>query len=267
MLKLIYTPCILNDTFFYKGVYMSNSRLIVLCFFLFLQNMLTAANPAPHIIEFFFKPKIQDSALTTPAHTQESLNQFLSTPGKMNRALLRKQLESSHIIQGIYVLYSGLVTHSDANGQVTFPRRQVEETVTLVVTNGIVPVFLFGNTIHHLEVRENAPADFYTLTRTHDEKSKQSTWNVTKIQPPAKNKIPDQAIIIIAKPKQIDMMEGISITGSSANFILPDVYVKGEITLPTNVLSLLKYNKFFSPVLKSFVYTPDRYASQIINSL
>ena len=244
---------------------MVNNRFIVLCFFLSLQSLLHSDTPAPHIITFFFKPELH--RIGANSSTNGSNSSAHALPNSMQHAQLA-QSPSAELVQGIWVvLNKGLVTFSDANGEVIFPRQQISEVVTVVVTNGIVPIFLSASTVYHNQLRENAPAAFYTYTRNHNQKTGKSTWIVQRIHPPAQNRIPDDAIVIIAKPEQIDIIEGVSETGDSANFILPHMYVKEKVTTPINVLSLLKYNKFFAPVYKSFAYAPGRYATLIANSL
>ena len=222
-----------------------------------------------NLLTFFFEPiskknMLPDSTDITPEQ-RAHFTQFLTTPAKINHAILHGH--SSLLVAGIYVLYMGLLTHSDVNGEVLFPRKQSDDTILMVITNGIVPVFLSGATIHHHEVRETADAAFYTFTRNYTKKTDKHTWLVTKIAPPTKKRIPDNAVVIIAKPEQIDIIEGELETGDSANFVLPDVYVTTEITTPINVLSILKYNKFFAPVYKSFAYAPGRYATMLANTL
>lgn len=218
---------------------------------------------APHIVTFFFKPALVQFCDSTACH--ETLNHLVTIPGHINRTILNQKLLSP-LISGIYVTYAGLITCSDFNGQVSFPIQQINDTFTLVVTDAIKPVLLFGNTVNHLEFVENNPAQIYRFTRTHGiDKQTPTLWNVRKIERPVNNRLPENAIVIVAHPSHIVIIEGTSHADEGPNIILPHIYVTDTMTLSTNALQFLKVVKFFAPVIKTFGYARERYADIIVN--
>jgi hypothetical protein len=240
------------------------SRFLIITYFLVASHSFSlSAQPeaqAPHILTFFFKPLL---AQKTQAISPEFYNKFLKTPGNISRAFIT-QWVIAPLVYGIFVTYRGLVTHSDFNGQISFPLRQEPETVTMVVTGGIKPVLLFSNTVHHLELVEDFPADFYQFSRRKDELHKTVLWDVRKIKP-KNRRIPDDALVVIAPPSQIVVIEGKFSADQSPNFILPNIYVSDAITMSSDALQFLKVAKFFEPVHKAFGYAPDRYATIMTN--
>lgn len=215
--------------------------------------------PAPHMLTFFFKP------LTTPktkAINPEAYQRFLKTPGNISRAFITQEIIAP-LVYGIFVTYRGLVAHSDFNGQVSFPLRTDPETLTLVITENIKPILLFSNTVHHLEVAEDTPTAFYQYTRTKNDKN--ITWEVKKTPAPKKNRIPDDALVIVAQPTDIMIIEGKFIADQSPHYILPTIYVSNSMALDTNAFQFLKVAKFFEPVHKAFARAPDRYATIMTN--
>jgi len=200
--------------------------------------------PTPYVITFFFKP---------PCHNEDILQNIFETPCR----LLQERIQQN-LIQGIYVLYRGLATTSDFNGQISFPQRFPTGTFTVIITDGIYPVFLFGNTVHHLEIAEDHPLEVYQYTL------EKPLWKISKQSLPDRH-IPPDALIIFAKPDQVKLLETDLPLEQGPNIFLPPVYVTDKITLSENALQFLKISKFFTPVLKVFSYANKRYASIITN--
>lgn len=223
---------------------MITMRICILACFMAALQTTASANPdggkLGAILTFFFKPTLkQESQDFSPTFSR---------------------------IHGIYVIYHGMVTHSDFNGQVIFPLQQMSDTLQVIVTNAIRPVLLFGNTVHHLELEADHPAAFYTYHRTVDEEEKTYRWEIKKNQTPPKKHIPDDALVIIAKPSDIIMHEGLFITEKSANVILPPLSVVDTLLTTDLAFQFLKVAKFFEPVHKAWSFAPDRYATLITNA-
>jgi hypothetical protein len=119
--------------------------------------------PAKTLITFFIKPYEEDLS----SKQQLDFEDTMAQPARISRFMLKKSLKNTSY-QGIYATYAGLVTYSDANGQITFPRRQTNDDVTLVITPRLQPRVIHGNTVQRLFLREGFPAVFYNLQRTVD---------------------------------------------------------------------------------------------------
>ena len=232
--------------------------LIINCCVNTLASQVIQTRPIePHIITFFVQP-YQEQAI----RPREKVQIITETPGKLNRTILKKQLQSTRN-QGLYATYFGLVTHSDANGQITFPRKHFKNEVTFVITQRIKPVMLYGNTVHHFDMSTSMPADFYRLELKEDVSKKIFYWDTKKIDAPTNRHVPVSAIILFAKPEHVIIYQGKTVTDASENFVLPTVYVKPTITTGINALSFLKISKYFRPVKFVYNYTPERYATMI----
>lgn len=211
----------------------------------------------PHIITLFFKPALKQYCEGPACELLENLH----IPGQINRIILSQNV-MAQIISGIYVTYAGFVTHSDYNGQVSFPLKYAHDNYTLIVTESIKPVLLFSNTVHHLEFAEETPAVMYSFTR--EKQNKKSVWVVKKVAI-TDHKIPDTALIIFSQPSHIIIAEGIFSADEGPNVILPHIYVTDNTPLSVNALQFVKLAKFFAPVTKAFGYARERYADIIAN--
>jgi hypothetical protein len=213
----------------------------------------------PYSITFFFRPA---STIEGQKPSADELGSLFSTPGGTARMMLEYYTRSP-LIQGIYVTYTGLVTASDINGQVSFPQRHTSNTVTIVVTQALRPVIIYANTVDHMQAKEGYDAAFYQCTRKKDPELNKMVWDVQKTANPPKNIIPGEALVILARPEQILIREGKTITNNDPNYFLPHVYVKESITSSENAIQFVRSAKFFAPVLKIFSYANDRYASMM----
>jgi hypothetical protein len=74
---------------------------------------------------------------------------------------------------------------------------------------------------------------------------------VTKVEMPANREIPIDAVVLIARPDQAFIKEGVFPTIKTPNFVLPPVYVQPNLTPGINALHFLKINRYFAPI--SFV--------------
>jgi len=211
----------------------------------------------PHIITLFFKPALKQYCQGPACELLGNLH----IPGQINRIILSQNI-MAQIISGIYVSYAGFVTHSDYNGQVSFPLKYAHDNFTIIVTESIKPVLLFSNTVHHLEFAENTPAVMYSFTE--EKRDKKAVWVVKKVAI-TDHKIPDNALIIFSQPSHIIIAEGIFKADEGPNVILPHIYVAENTPLSVNALQFVKLAKFFAPVVKAFGYAPERYADIIAN--
>lgn len=219
------------------------------------------------VISLFFRP-------LTPSIAQQlaekDVEELLGEEAKTKEAPVSpKELEDEFtaptpFLHGIYVSYQGTVATSDYNGQVLFPNHQTKPSLTVVITDSLTPIIIFSNTVQHMKVREGHDAIFYEVTRERDPKLKKFVWDIHMIPTPANGRIPDDALVIIAKPSQIVMLEGKIVTEQDVNLLLPPVYIRTTITPTDNALQFMKMAKFFAPIEKQTSYASDRYATMLI---
>jgi hypothetical protein len=193
--------------------------------------------------------------------TSEQLSGILRQPGKLGaRVLLSAQ--AIERTQGIVGTYNGFVSFSDQNGQITFPRMQTKDTVSILITERITPVIMFGNTIHHWQRDPAAPADLYTLSRITNTQTKKLEWLIEKMQLPANDRIELDTLVLLGKPSAFYLPVGTIPTEANPNLLLPPVYVKKNINSTIPALWLIKVRQFFKPVAKEFKKVTDTYYSE-----
>jgi hypothetical protein len=218
---------------------------------LFLGCSVTAAP----VIVFYFNeyPATKERA--------EEVSHTLSKPHGLAERLLEGL--SNHPVAGVFSTYFGFLQVSNKNGQTTFPRKRSNPNLKIVVTNRVAPIMMFSNTISHWEIEKGTPAQVYNVSLKQDDETKLSYWNVKKTETPANNQIsPLDSIIIIARPSDFYMPEGITLAKKDANLILPDMYIKHDINTTRNALYLLNLTSFFRPV--DMLYKVDKKAVDIM---
>lgn len=166
---------------------------------------------------------------------------------------------------GIFSTYAGYLGVSRFDGKTVFPLQHSKPFISLVVTNKIIPVLIAGNTIDHWEIPTGTEASFYTIERKHDAQTDQLFWQTQTMERPADNIIPREALIIIAKPHNIDVQTGISLTSEGPHFFLPDVHAKKGVELIKNSLYMLNLSHFFSPVKIHHQFSPTLHIQKVVN--
>jgi hypothetical protein len=154
-----------------------------------------------------------------------------------------------HVTSGIFSSYFGFLNVSDQNGQTVFPRKQSKPVLEIIITNKITPIMMYQSTVSHWELVPGAPAEMYHAEQQEDPDTKLTFWNIEKVPLPADNHIPLQdALIIIAKPQNIMVPTGITLSEPSANLILPDMYIKKSIETARNAIYVLNLSFLFRPI-------------------
>lgn len=225
--------------------------------------LLTATHTTHGIITFFLKP-YPYPANADADNTQEIIKSIRNT-GSMALQKFKNFIENSHLNVGILATYSGYLAVSDFNGQITFPHKLEEPNLRLLVTNRLVPIIMFANTIHHWEIEPEVPAEMYSIERKENEETKLLYWEVAKIPLPEDRRIPLDTIIIIAKPKYVYVPLGATLTNTNPQLILPNIYIKKGITRLGNALYTLNIRHFFGPVRFSYKKEAASYQQQIAN--
>lgn len=186
-------------------------------------------------------------------HAQAVVNK-LNKPGKIAQ-YKTKQISNQPTVAGIFSTYAGYLTASSYNGQITFPRKHDKPLLYLVITPIITPIIMFANTIHHWQLEPTIPAALFTCERKNDETTGLAFWEVKQLAQPENNIIPLQALVLIAKPQNFYVPEGVTVTHETENLLLPDVYVKKGINKLKNALYILDLSHFFSP--EQFLYKKE----------
>jgi len=163
----------------------------------------------------------------------------------------------------VFSTYAGYLSMSNTNGQIVFPRKVINNAINLLVTNKISPVFMFGSTIAFWEIQD-PNAKMYYLERSQDKTTKLFFWETKEKPLPKSNRTPVQTIVILADPKEIYVPIGATLTRSSANLLLPDIYVRKNIDNLANILFVLNIKPFFSKTNQIFKEIPLGYESLVI---
>jgi hypothetical protein len=198
------------------------------------------------IISVFFRPLPDAKKITSK----------LKNPGKIAKHTINGIVQHNPV-EGVCVLYAGFITYSDHNGEVRFPRKQISSTVTLIVTQEITPISLFGNTIDHWEVTPRKKSQFYLCTQEQDDENT-IFWNKEPIEAPSNNTIPLSSLVIIAKPSNIIIPSGKTPVTESANLVLPTIYVKKGINIASHSSYILTFRHLFRSVTSQSKEEPLR---------
>lgn len=236
-------------------------KLLPLCYLLILLPVVTFSQiaPTPHIISFFMVPCATNKACAQK-FPHEKLGDIAGSHTKIARQIIKGHLVSP-LVQGIYVAYLGYITYTDYNGQIMLPNKEAGDELTVVVTSQIYPVLIQENTVHHFEIPEEVEAQYYKYKLTHNQNTGKWFWNIEELNRPGSSRIPNHALIVLAKPKDIEINTGVfETTIGGPHFILPDMYVHTGIDTPFCVLKFLKVNRFFEPLAIEKKYYEKGYA-------
>lgn len=167
-------------------------------------------------------------------------------------------------VSGIFSSYFGFLNASDVNGQTVFPRKQSKSVFEIIVTNKITPIMMFQATVSHWELVPGVPAAMYHAEQKEDPDTKLTFWDIQKVPVPQDNRIPlQESLIIIAKPQNIIIPTGITLTEPSANLMLPDMYVRQSIQTARNALYILNISFLFRPIDLLYKKEKTRYETLI----
>ncbi|MDR3645956.1 MAG: hypothetical protein P4L22_00260 [Candidatus Babeliales bacterium] len=229
---------------------------------LLMQSLLQAQDAlqnvgATNIISFFLKEYPEKAGINNVDNTIKECN------------ILKNHFQTicqSHNIShnfAIFSTYAGYLSMSNTNGQISFPRKVINNSINLLVTNKVNPVFMFGSTIAFWEIQD-PNAKMYFLERSQDKETKLFFWETKEKPLPKSNRVPVQTIILFADPKEIYVPVGATITRSSANLLLPDIYVRKNMNNLANILFVLNIKPFFSKTNQIFKEIPIGYESLVV---
>jgi hypothetical protein len=191
----------------------------------------------------------------------EKIAQKLKNPGKIARQTINGILRHN-FVAGIFSTYAGYIDITDINGQTFYPRKYNAPLLHLVITEKIIPVTRFNNTIDHWEIIPGTHAAFFKMEKKQDMQTGLFFWDVHPEEKPANNIIPLDSLTLIADPEAIYVPIGITITDDTANFLLPPLYVKKQLDITHNALYMLHISHLFSPSRILFTKEEKRYIIQ-----
>ena len=169
--------------------------------------------------------------------------------------------KNKNIASGIVATSSGYMNISDKNGQISFPRGSQKNSIRIVVTKNVEPIFLNKGTLRHWNV--TGPAQTYVYSRKQDKETKLYFWTAKKDTLPKDKKIPLHTMVILTSPEKIYIPEGITKTNKDTQLYLPDIYVKDGIESIEDALVSGRIRQYFSPILKLHATMPKGYLTLI----
>lgn len=223
-----------------------------------------AVNSIDHIITFFIRsyPVEEETPQLHPKEAADKLQQNLAMPGKLAYKIAKAAFPD--IKTGVLVTYQGYLVATSLLGQITLPRMTQQPSLKVLVTEKIDPIMMIGNTVHHWEIVPNVSAQMYSLEREEDPETKLAYWRYKEISLPENRIIPLNTIVILAKPKNIVIPNGITVSTNDQQWILPNIYVKKTMNSVEPALAALRVRQFFGPIIVVRKKVTDTdYATQI----
>lgn len=199
---------------------------------------------ADHIINFFVYPypDVQD------------LHERLKHPSNIDKHHINGLLK--HVSgAGIFSTYAGYIDITNADGQTVYPRKHQEPLLYLIVTEEIVPIMMFANTVAFWEIPRHKSAAFFRMEKIKDEKTGLFLWDVQHSPRPQDNKIPLESLVIIADPHDIYVPIGVSLADDTPHLLLPPLYVKKTMNVVKHGLYMLTISHLFGPT--RILYTKE----------
>lgn len=178
----------------------------------------------------------------------ESTKKFFNKPGSK---FPKKHLKRTVPIlkhTSFFASYAGYCAHSNEQGEIIFPRKHPQDTVTLVITPKVTPVILIGKTVNRFIVPASAPTALFEFTRKKSGDT--AYWEVTQKELPSSRIISPFAITIFGTPDQFSVPLESTITLPGPDLVLPSLKATKHAT-DTPALLFLKVSKYCAPVRES----------------
>jgi len=187
--------------------------------------------------KLFCVPIIQLSLIPTDdvyqKRIEEKLDNVIET-GKEN------PIEAGHI-----ATYGGYVEVSDHNGLISFPRKQADKSIHLLITQEANPISMFHNTLAYWEITPDIAARFYHIEQHYNEKTKKSSWNTKEVPLPDDHKIPFDTIILFIDPEYANPTLEEIIAFDNENLLMPPIQIKKRADEAKNAIIFLKVRHLF----------------------
>lgn len=183
---------------------------------------------------------------------------------ELHYEVAKKLLEANlQGITGIFGHYRGYSVMSDKNGNIVFPRLDDSNSISIVITENIVPVIIHGAVPDHFVI--DYYAKYASYVAENIEKAPNAPlmkWGIKEDSSLIINKkIPYQAIVIIANPDLFFFDSNVKPVDYSINILLPTLYALQEN-------SISQYSNLAMQTLQYFKqFNITRYSSEIENQL
>jgi len=228
----------------------------------------TNSHATDSIITFFIK-KAQTEAITlNDQRPIELVSEQLTQPEFVFGLPSKLYSTVSEGVPGITAIYLGYITTSNKNGQISFPRKQQNDQMYVLITPQILPTFMIApSLIYDLAIDPSQPVEMYEINRKKDKKLNTYYFDVINIKKAIKNKntdkktmqkyiniltsktgIPLNTIILLTDPANINIPTGISLNHYSPNLILPTFTMHHEIDTTENSLYTLSIKQYFEQI-------------------
>lgn len=219
------------------------------------------------VITFFIKNDQTQDTESIDQNVTEVVSGKLTQPSyimKHNSNPVSSELDG---VRGIPAVYLGYLATSNKNGQVSFPRKQQSDTIHLLITPKIQPIFMLHPTlIHHWQIDSSQPVEMYEINRKKDKKLNTYYFDTINIKQAIQTKtfddaksetyksilagkqaIPLNTVTIFSDPTSMNVPTGVTYNYYSPNFILPTLSAK-EVDRTENSLYTLSIKQYFEQV-------------------
>jgi hypothetical protein len=203
---------------------------------------------------FYFWPIIKTDPvvqLTLMEDVPELMNRLekkIKTKGNTGSRKFNHLINASPV-SGFFATYAGVLALSDNMGTLLFPRRHTQSIVYLAITENIIPIMRFENTVHHWEFVRNKAVLFYKLEPKIDPEKNRLIWDIQEMAVPEHHIIPAEAIVLFGDPNYFYF----DITAKypayvQPNIFLPPLMIKKGTNAIKSSLHLLSIRHFFGPL-------------------
>ncbi|MBT4856488.1 hypothetical protein HOM50_00375 [bacterium] len=224
---------------------MNKMNKIIMLFLAVGVSSLSAIKKSDHVVTFFVEnyPEV---------HPTQAIQPSMFAPGKIYKNMAQSMIKDLGTI-GVFATYGGFLAHTNQNGQIIFPRKTQKPNFDLFITNEIQPYLMAGTTnVRYWTIDNDAQAARFKVQRQEDPKTGLYYWQVTKGVVPKTKIIPLHSIVVFAKPKNIYIPQGITLTNDNSQFILPTIYAKPQLDDVKNALFVMNLKIFFQPLHPKF---------------
>lgn len=186
-------------------------------------------------------------------------------PGRLCTNIIQKKFERPNSV-GIIAAYNGQIAQSDKNGKLVFQRTTQQENFFLIVTPRLQPVYDIDNTIAYFYLPENTGYQAFNINKILDQDTSTYLWQVEPTTLPANKKIPSHSIIIYAKPDNVVIPTGVTMTHNNPNLTLPPIYVRPTINHLDNALFILNIKQYFAPIRRLYNQAPSQLGYDVLTT-
>lgn len=193
-------------------------------------------------------PVVQLTLVEDPADVMSRLEKKIKTKGNAGTRRYNHLINASSV-SGFFATYAGMLSLSDNMGTILFPRRHTESIVYVAVTEDIIPIMRFENTVHHWEFVRGKPVLFYKLEPKIDTETNRFVWNIQEVAVPENQIIPAEAVVLFGEPMYFYFDVNTSYPAHvKPHIFLPPLMVKKGINAMKSSLHLLSIRHFFGPL-------------------